>query len=211
MTAWISSVISDRAGKVALFVVLFAPLGLLAWDIVGEVQQPGSRLGPDPAAAVVSELGSWSIRMLLLALAVSSIRRRFAWPRVMRYRRMIGLTAFAYVVCHFTAYLGLLASFDWHVIADDLVERTYITAGFLAMLLLVPLAVTSTDRFRRRLGPRWRVLHRAVYAAMGLALLHYFWLIKDGYAEAVLYLAVFLALMAERMLAMRIGREPRTA
>jgi sulfoxide reductase heme-binding subunit YedZ len=124
---------------------------------------------------------------------------------------MIGLTAFAYVVCHFTAYLGLLASFDWHVIADDLVERTYITAGFLAMLLLVPLAVTSTDRFRRRLGPRWRVLHRAVYAAMGLALLHYFWLIKDGYAEAVLYLAVFLALMAERMLAMRIGREPRTA
>lgn len=189
--------------KTLLFAALATPLAALLYDIAGEIAVPGSRLGADPATAVVRELGSWAIRFLLLTLAVSTSRRVLNAPRVMRYRRMIGLAAFGYAAAHFSAYLWLLASFDPAIVVSDLTERPYIVVGFTALVLLVPLAVTSTNAWRRRLGRRWLTLHRLVYPSMGLVLLHEFWLTKDGYAEPVLYLALFAALMIERLPVLR--------
>lgn len=176
-----------------------APLGWLVYAVVREIVSPGSALGPDPGAAVVLFLGEWGIRFLLLALAVSPLRRLLGWPALARVRRLVGLWAFVYLALHFLAYLTFLAGFDWAAIVDDLAERTYITAGALALLALVPLALTSTRGWQRRLGRRWLELHRLVFAAALLALVHLWWLIKDGYGEAVAYTAVFLLLMAERV------------
>ncbi len=201
--AWISPVITDRTQKSLLFVALATPFALLAYDIAGEIAVPGSRLGADPATAVVRELGSWAIRLLLATLAVSTVRRRLHLPRVMRFRRMIGLAAFCYACAHFLAYLWLLAGWDPGVVVSDLTERPYIVVGFSALVLLVPLAVTSTKGWRRRLGRRWLKLHRLVYVAMGLVLLHEFWLTKDGYAEPLLYLVIAAMLLMERLLADR--------
>ena len=198
-TAWTSRAITDASLKPVLFILLALPLALLGYDIAGELTSPGSRLGADPGTAIVLTLGSWSIRMLLLTLAVSTLRRVFNEPRFLRVRRMVGLFAFTYVALHFLAYLTFLAVWDWQTIREDLVDRTYITVGFLGLLALVPLAITSTNGWRRRLGRRWQKLHRLVYPICGLGLLHYFWLTKDGYAEPVLYLAVFTALMGERL------------
>lgn len=185
--------------KPLVWLLCAAPLGWLAYAIVREVGSPGSALGPDPGAAVVRFLGEWGIRFLLLALAVSPLRRLLGWPALARVRRLVGLWAFAYLALHFVAYLTFLAGFDWGAIVDDLAERTYITAGALALLALVPLAVTSTRGWQRRLGRRWVELHRLVFVAALLGLVHFWWLIKDGYGEAVAYSAVFLLLMAERV------------
>ena len=198
MTAWIWPAISDRTLRIVLFLLLAAPLLVLGWDVLGELNQPGSRLGADPGKAIVLTLGQWAIRLLLLGLAVSTARRVFGMPRLMRFRRMVGLFAFTYVGLHFSAYLGFLAGFDWQVIVEDIGERPYISAGFLGLLLLVPLALTSTGGWRRRLGRRWLQLHRAVYLVIGLGLVHLFWLTKDGYDEFAAYLLLFALLMAER-------------
>jgi sulfoxide reductase heme-binding subunit YedZ len=173
-------------------------MALLAFDIAGELAEPGSRLGPDPGVAVVRELGSWSIRLLLATLSVSTLRRLLRQPRLIRYRRQIGLFAFAYVCVHLLAYLGFLAGFEWSAIEADLLERTYITVGFAGFIGLIPLAVTSTNGWRRRLGTRWQTLHRIIYGIALLGLLHYLWLVKDGYGEAVLYGSWLALLMAER-------------
>ncbi|MEJ2087827.1 MAG: sulfoxide reductase heme-binding subunit YedZ [Gammaproteobacteria bacterium] len=152
---------------------------------------------------MVLRLGGWSIRLVMLTLTVSTLRRLLDVPRIVRFRRLVGLFAFTYVALHFLAYLSLLAGFDWAAIREDLVERTYITAGFLALVGLTPLAVTSTSGWQRRLGRRWRKLHRLIYPIAGLALVHYFWLTKDGYGEGVLYLAWFAGLMLERAVSAR--------
>lgn len=205
-TAFSSRAAFDRAAKPVLFVLLSMPLGWLVFAILGELSVPGSRLGADPAVEVVRFLGEWSIRLLLLTLSVSSVRRIARFPKVLQLRRMIGLFAFSYVVCHFTAYLGFLAEFDLVLIEEDLVERTYITVGFTALLLLVPLAVTSTNGWRRRLGATWRKLHRAIYIIVPLGLVHLAWLTKDQYGEVVLYSLIFVVLMLERVVSRRKAR-----
>lgn len=178
-------------------------MGWLVAAVFGEFKAPGSWLGADPGEAVVLFLGIWAIRVLLLTLCLSTARRLFGFPKIIRVRRMVGLFAFTYVLLHFLSYLSLLAEFDWQIIQDDLVKRTYITVGFTALLALVPLAVTSTNNWRRRLGRNWLRLHRLVYAIAGLGLLHFFWLTKDGYGEGLIYLALFVCLMLERLLRAR--------
>ena len=185
--------------KPMVWLVCGAPLLWLSWAVFREIQRPGSALGADPGEAVVLYLGEWGIRALLLALAVSPLRRRMGWPALARVRRLVGLFAFAYLALHFLAYLWFLAGFDWAAIVEDLAERTYITAGFLGLLALVPLAVTSTRGWQRRLGRRWRTLHRLVFPAAALGLVHLWWLTKDGYGEVLAYGAVFLILMADRL------------
>ncbi len=197
-TAWTSAAITDRQAKTLLFAVLSAPLAVLAWDVAGELHLPGSRLGADPGEAVVEFLGIWGIRVLLLTLCVSTLGRLLAVPGLVRFRRMTGLFAFTFLAGHFLAYLGFLAGFDWRAIQADLLERTYITAGFAALVLLAPLAVTSTRGWRVRLGRRWRSLHRAIYSATALGLAHYFWQTRDGFGEVALYAGLFALLMAER-------------
>jgi sulfoxide reductase heme-binding subunit YedZ len=185
--------------KPLVWLVCGVPLLWLAWAVVEETAQPGSALGADPGEAVVRYLGEWGIRMLLLALAVSPLRRWLGWPALIRVRRLVGLFAFTYLALHFLAYLWFLAGFRWAGILEDLTERTYITAGALALVALLPLAVTSTRGWQRRLGRRWQALHRLVFVAAALGLLHLLWLTKDGYGEVLAYGAVFLLLMGERL------------
>ena len=158
--AWIFPAITDPRLKPLIFLLLGVPLMVLGYDLAGELRLPGSRLGADPGKAVLLYLGEWGLWMLLATLSVSSLRRLTGQAALMRYRRMIGLYAFAYLCLHFLAYLGFLAGFEWRRIVEDLSERPYITVGFLALLALVPLAVTSTGGWRRRLGRRWIRLHR---------------------------------------------------
>lgn len=188
-----------RLIKPLVWLVCVAPLTWLVWAVVLEIRQPGSVLGADSGEAVVLYLGEWGIRMLLFALAVSPLRRWLGWPVLGRVRRLVGLFAFSYLTLHFAAYLGFLAAFEWRSIIEDLTERTYITAGALALLALVPLAATSTRGWQRRLGRRWQRLHRLVFLAAGLGLLHLWWLTKDGYGEVLAYTVVFLVLMGERV------------
>ena len=185
--------------KPAFIVLLSVPAGWLGYAVASEFSEPGSVLGADPGEAVVLHLGEWTLRVLLLTLAVSPLRRRLGWTWLVRLRRSIGLWAFAYLCLHLTAYLGLLAEFDWRLVVEDFTERSYITAGMLALLLLIPLAITSTRGWQRRLGRGWQRLHRLIYLAMGLGLVHLTWLTKDGYGEVVLYGGLFGVLMLERI------------
>lgn len=186
-----------------LWLLCGLPLLWLAAAVAMEVVRPGSALGADPGEAVVRFLGEWGIRMLLLALAVSPLRRRLRWPALARSRRLVGLFAFAYLALHLLAYLTFLAAFDWQAIVGDLVDRPYITAGALGLLALMPLAATSTRGWQRRLGRLWPRLHRLVFAAAALGLLHLWWLSKGGYGEVLAYAAVLVVLLGERWLVSR--------
>ena len=188
-TAW------ARAAAFALFAL---PLAWLASDIAREIAAPGSALGAEPGEAVVHELGTWGLRSLLATLLISSVARLARQPRLIRFRRMAGLWAFAYVVLHFTAWLGLLAGFHVDTILADFIKRPYITMGLAALLMLIPLAITSTRGWQRRLGHRWRQLHRLVYPAAIAAWIHLLWLSKVSYLDAVIYGTVLAALLAER-------------
>ena len=185
--------------KTLLFLVLCLPFAWLAYAITGELGQPGSVLGADPGEAVVLFLGEWGLRLLLLTLAVTSLRRLIGQPELIGYRRMIGLFSFAYLALHLLAYVALLAEFDWRLVVDDFSDRAYITAGLIGFGLLLPLAMTSTRGWQRRLGRSWRRLHRLVYPAAFLGLLHLAWLTKDGYGEVAAYVVLFVLMMLERI------------
>ena len=194
--------------KALLFALLALPLGLLGVDVWREVAEPGSALGPDPQEAMLHHLGTWGLRFLLLTLAVSPASRLARRPVLVRFRRMIGLWAFAYVALHFLVYLALLAGWDPLVIAEDIYKRPYITVGFGALLALTPLAVTSTRGWQRRLGRRWKALHRLVYPAAIAAWTHLFWLSKASYQDAAIYGAALALLLGERLVryALRVKR-----
>ena len=177
------------------------PLALLAVDVWREFEVPGSGLGPDPADELVRTLGTWGLRILLLTLAVSPASRVLQQPRLVRFRRMVGLWAFTYIVLHFTAYLAVLAGFELATIAADVVKRPYITVGFTALVLLIPLAATSTRGWQRRLGRRWRMLHRLVYPAALAAWTHLMWLSKGGFMDPFVYGAILVLLFGERVAA----------
>lgn len=188
--------------------LLAAPALWLGYGIWQEVAAPGSRFGADPGEAVTDYLGLWAIRMLMLALLVTPLRRITGWSWLAPLRRTVGLFAFGYVSAHLLGYLGLLAAFDAAQIVADLTERTYIIAGMVAVLSLAPLAVTSTRAWQRRLRKRWQALHRLVFVAGFAALLHLFWLTKDGYGEPLLYAGLFTLALGERLLNWQRRRLP---
>lgn len=153
------------------------------------------RLGADPVAALTHQTGEWALRLLLLSLAMTPLRMvlKQAWP--IRFRRLIGLYAFFYASLHFAVYLFLdLGSGYWSQIGADILKRPFITVGFTAWLLLLPLALTSNRWMMRLLKKNWQRLHRLVYAIAILAVLHYWWLVKSDIREPLLY-AVILALL----------------
>jgi len=159
--------------RLAVHALCALPLLWLGWAAFD------GRLGANPIEAVVRFLGDWALRGLVLALAVTPLRRLTGWGRLASYRRMVGLWAFAYAALHLTAYVVLDQFFDWPAIGGEIVKHKFITAGMAAFLLLLPLAATSTSAMIRRLGAaRWRRLHRAVYLAAPLAALHYVWMVK---------------------------------
>jgi sulfoxide reductase heme-binding subunit YedZ len=167
------------------------PLAWLALDTAR------GALGPDPVAALTDRSGSWALRLLLLTLAVTPVRRLLAEPSLVQLRRPIGLWAFTYATTHFSIWLLDMQGY-WGQALADIAKRPFITVGFAAWLLLVPLAATSTRGMMRRLGRRWGQLHRLVYAIGALGVLHFWWGVKSGEKisrlEPVVY-AVILALL----------------
>jgi sulfoxide reductase heme-binding subunit YedZ len=135
-------------------------------------------LGANPIEAILHVSGRWALAFLLLSLAVTPVRRITGWHRVIGLRRLLGLFAFFYAALHFLIYLGLDQGFAWSFIGEDIAERPFITVGFAALVLLTPLAVTSTRGWIRRLGKRWQLLHRLVYPAAALGVLHFYWKVK---------------------------------
>lgn len=192
-----------------LFGLLLAlPALWLGYEIFQEIQAPGTRFGADPGAAVTDFLGEWALRMLLLTLLISPLRRLTGVAALAPLRRTAGLFAFGYLLLHVLGYLGLLAAFDGSQILADLTERTYIIAGLVALVCLTPLAITSTRGWQQRLRRRWVTLHRLVFVAAFAALLHLFWLTRDGYGEPLLYAGVFALALIERLLYRRRQRLP---
>ncbi len=184
--------------KPVTFALLALPGAWLVFAIVGEANAVGSKLGADPVATVVDFLGEWGLRLLLLALSVSPLRRVTGWSSLARVRRMVGLFAFAYLTLHFLAFTALIVGWDWSALVTEILDRPYVTLGFAALVLLLPLAITSTAGWQRRLRRRWVQLHKLVFVAVALGLLHLAWLTKDGYAQVSLYLLIFAALLGER-------------
>ena len=151
-------------------------------------------LGPDPAQALSIETGEWTLRFLLLTLTITPFRQIFRVAEIARLRRMIGLFAFFYASIHFLSWMAFILAFRWLAIAEELVERPYITVGFLAYVILFLLGVTSTNSMVRRLGKNWKRLHKFVYAASILAIVHLLWILRTDVTEAVIY-GVLLAIL----------------
>ena len=184
----------SRVLKPAIFIAGLTPFALLVWAATHD------GLGANPVEAITLETGDWTLRFLLITLAVTPIRRITGWHELVRVRRMLGLFAFFYVCLHFSTYLVLDAFFDLRYILEDITDRTYITLGFTSFLLLIPLAATSTDAMVRRLGGRrWRMLHRLVYAAAVGGVLHFLWLVKVDLREPLIYLGILLLLLIARV------------
>jgi methionine sulfoxide reductase heme-binding subunit len=159
-----------------------------------------NQLGPNPIEALIRELGVWGLRFLVFSLALTPLRQWFGWTWLQRYRRTIGLFGFAYVLLHLFSYIGLDQFFDWAAIWADLLKRPYITIGMAAVLLLLPLAITSTNGMIRRLGGRrWKRLHRLVYLAVPLGVLHYDLLVKADRFWPFFYGGIVLVLLGARV------------
>jgi methionine sulfoxide reductase heme-binding subunit len=177
--------------------VFAASLAPAAWLVVGLVTD---RLGANPVEAMTHETGTWTLRFLVLTLAVTPVRRLTGWNGLVRYRRMLGLFAFFYATLHALIYVWLDQFFDVAEIARDIVKRPFITAGVTAFVLMVPLAVTSTAGWIRRLGGRqWQRLHRLVYVAAIAGVLHYWWLVRLDTLRPLVYAAIIGALLAVRL------------
>ena len=173
-----------------------------------------NQLGANPAEALIRSTGDWTLRLLCLTLAVTPLRVLTNQPALARFRRMLGLTTFFYALLHFLGYAWLDMGFDAAVIARDIPKRPFALVGFLALLLMLPLAATSFNRAIRALGAaRWQALHRAVYAIAVLAILHFFWMRagKHDFAEVAVYAAIVAALLGWRALRLRRLRQPAPA
>ncbi len=192
--------LSTSLAKWSVGFLLAIPLLLILNDVRIEFVQPGLGLGPDPGEALVERLGVWSIRMLYLTLLVSSMARVFKLPILVQHRRTVGLWAFSYVVLHLAAYFSALAGFDINTVFSDFTKRPYIIVGLFALFLLLPLAITSTRGWQRRLGMNWKRLHRVVYVAATLALIHLWMQEKATFMDtAIGYGTILLLLFAERV------------
>jgi len=185
-----------RLWQVGLWLLAIAPALALLWRAFG------GRLGANPIEELTLELGQWALRFLLLTLAATPVRRLTGWSALLRHRRLLGLTAASYALLHLLVYAVLDQGLLWSQIVADVLKRPFITAGMTAFALLLPLAATSFDGAIRRLGARrWQALHRLMYLATGLALLHFWWKVKADTREPAIYLAVFVLLLAARWLA----------
>jgi len=179
--------------KPVLFVLCTVPLGVLLYEalILGD-------LGANPVETITYFTGDWTLRFLLITLAITPLRRMTGVNLLIRFRRMLGLFAFFYALLHFLTYLVLDQTFDVQAIVEDVIKRPYTTIGFSAFVLLWPLALTSTNAMMRRLGRRWAKLHQLVYVIALLGVFHYLWLVKADPLEPVIYALIFTGLMAFR-------------
>ena len=179
--------------KPFVFLICLLPLGTLVFATVT------GNLGANPIETITLETGEWTLRFLLLTLCATPLRRLSGWGWPVRIRRMLGLYAFFYVSLHFTTYLWLDQFFNWFDILIDIGKRPFITVGFSAFVLLIPLAVTSNRVMIRKLGRKWKPLHSLVYPISVFALLHYVWLVKADLLKPTIYLIILILLLGYRL------------
>ena len=178
--------------KPLVFIICLLPLVVLIWDGFHDA------LGANPIEKITHRTGDWSLRFLLITLSITPMRKLVGWKFVIRFRRMLGLFAFFYVCIHFSIYIVFDHFFDMSEIVKDIVKRPYVTVGFTAFVLLVPLAITSTNKMKKRLGVRWKQLHQLVYVIAVLGVLHYLWLVKADVLQPVIHAIVLLVLLSFR-------------
>lgn len=186
------------AAKAAVFTLALVPLAQL---VAGALYFP-EWLGANPAEFINRATGRWTLRFLLITLAVTPLRSLTGWSWLLRFRRMLGLFAFFYAVTHLTSYAGFDRLFNVDEILKDIAKRPFITVGFTALLLLIPLAITSTNAMVRRLGARrWLALHRLVYLIAPLGVLHFWWMVKRDVTQPAIYAAILIVLLGYRAIA----------
>jgi sulfoxide reductase heme-binding subunit YedZ len=188
------ALLNSKWSKVVVFLLCLAPLGLLAWHAYrGE-------LTANPIEFITHTTGDWTLRFLIITLCITPFRKMLGLPELIRFRRMLGLFAFFYACLHFTTYIGLDKFFDLSEMWKDIAKRKYITVGFAAFVLLIPLALTSTAAAIRWLGgKRWQMLHRLVYFSAVFGVIHYYWLVKSAVLKPLAYGAIVTALLLWRL------------
>ena len=186
--------LTSRWTKVAVFALCLAPVFVLAWAAYN------NDLGANPIEYITHATGDWTLRFLAITLAVTPLRKLLKLPDLIRFRRMLGLFAFFFVCLHFLTYIGPDQSFDLSAMWKDVAKRRYITVGFAAFALLIPLAITSTAGWIRRLGgKRWQQLHRTIYVAAVLGVIHYYWLVKSDVRKPLFYGVLVAILLLWRL------------
>lgn len=186
--------------KTAIFLLSLIPFVLL---VLGAIN---NTLGTNPVEAMTHDTGQWSLRFLLITLCVTPLRQLTGAAWLIRFRRMLGLFAFFYASLHFITYIWLDQFFDWTEILKDIPKRPFITVGFIAFVLLIPLAATSTNGMMRRLGKNWKKLHRLAYVVPLLAILHLLWVVKADTLEPLVYFSILMLLLFQRVYQVRKTR-----
>jgi sulfoxide reductase heme-binding subunit YedZ len=189
----LSGALKAPSAKPLLFGVCLLPLMLLIWALFN------NGLGANPVEKLTHQTGDWTLRLLLITLAVSPLRQWTGQVALGRFRRMLGLFVFFYCSCHFLIWLVFDHSLDLADMLEDILERPYITLGFSAFVLLIPLAITSNQAMIRRLGKRWRKLHQLVYLIILLGVLHFLWQVKADYMEPIIYSVIMVVLLLHRI------------
>ena len=187
-------ILTSKWTKAALFLLCLEPFGELLWRIIH------NNLGANPVEFLQHATGDWILRFLVFTLSITPLRKLFKLPDLIRFRRMLGLFAFFYACLHFLTYLGPDQSFDLAAMWKDVAKRPFITVGFAGFVLLIPLAITSTAGWIRRLGgKRWQQLHRAIYITAVCGVIHYYWLVKSDVRKPLFYAALVGVLLLWRL------------
>jgi methionine sulfoxide reductase heme-binding subunit len=186
--------LTSKWTKVVVFVFCLVPLGSLGWDALH------NGLTANPIEYITHATGDWTLRFVVITLAVTPLRKLLGLTDLIRFRRMLGLFAFFYGCLHFTTYIWLDKFFDLHDMWKDIAKRPFITVGFLAFVLMIPLALTSTAAMIRRLGGKnWQLLHRAIYITAIAGVIHYYWLVKSAVIRPLTYGAIVAVLLLWRV------------
>jgi len=202
-----NKILASRWTKAAVFVLCLYPALNLAWALIfvaylapRGLQYPAEDLGANPVEFITHRTGDWIIRFLMITLSITPLRKLMNLPQLARHRRMLGLFAFFYGCCHLMTWAWLDKSFDWSEMGKDILKRKFITVGMTALLLMIPLAITSTSGWVRRLGfVRWQKIHRLIYFSALAGVIHYYWLVKSDVRLPLMYGGILTVLMCYRL------------
>ena len=200
-----NKILTSKWTKVVVFVVCLGPAAWLVWRGIHE------DLTADPIKYITHFTGDWILRFLVITLAITPLRKILHVPQLIRFRRMFGLFAFFYAFLHFSTWIGLDQTFNWTGMWQDVMKRPFITVGFTGFVLLIPLAITSTAGWIRRLGgKRWQMLHRLIYATAVLGVIHFYWSVKSDVRKPLEYAFFVGILLAWRLGSWLMARRKRT-
>jgi sulfoxide reductase heme-binding subunit YedZ len=189
----VQQLLKSKFAKPLVFLLCLLPMASIVWRVFfGD-------LGANPVETITFATGDWTLRFLLITLAISPVRQWFGLSALPRFRRMLGLYVFFYACSHFLVWFVADHAFNVGDMIEDIIDRPYITFGFSALVLLIPLAITSNNAMMRRLGKKWKKLHRLVYIIVVLGVLHYLWLVKADYLEPGIYAFIAAVLLFQRL------------